>query len=98
MTLNPQEQETIVGEHSKELFGDHIGQLLFFCCLIMYLFSLESKNVVMIGGQMLFTTWNTSVDKVWIFYGRHFYYVAKVLEMCYLYHYKLFLDTFREFD
>ena len=47
--------------------------VLTFCCLIswnflmLYLFSIKSKNVFMIGGQMLFTTLNTSVVKVWIF-------------------------------
>ena len=30
MTLNPQEQETTVEDHGKELFRDHIGQFLFF--------------------------------------------------------------------
>ena len=69
MTLNPQEQETIVEEHGKQLFRDHIGQFLlsavsfleiFLCCIC----SLKSKNVFMIGGQILFTTFNTSVIKV----------------------------------
>ena len=70
MTLNPQEQETIVQERGKELFRDHIRQFLLFnvsfpgIFLMLYLFCLKSKNVFMIGGQMLFITVNTSVVKV----------------------------------
>ena len=50
--------------------------VLTFSCLIswnfltLYLFSLKSKNVFMIGGQMLLTTFNTLIIKVWIFLWR----------------------------
>ena len=73
MTLNPQEQETT--ERGKELFREYIGQFSFFALIlwifvILYLFSLKLKHVSMIGGQMLFTTLNTSVVKLWIFLWR----------------------------
>ena len=66
MTFSPQEQETTVEERGKDLFRDHIGQFLFFAVFFLgvselYLFSVKSKNVFIIGGQMLFTTFCTSV-------------------------------------
>ena len=57
MTLNPQQQEAIVEERGKELFRDHIGQFSLFA-------SLKPKNVLTTGGQILFTTLNTSTVKV----------------------------------
>ena len=38
MTLNPQEQETIVEERGKELFRDHVGQLLLFAISFLGIF------------------------------------------------------------
>ena len=69
MPLNPQEQETIVEERGKAVSRPY-RTVLTFCCLIsrnflmLYLFSLKSKNLSMIGGQMLFTTLYTSLVKV----------------------------------
>ena len=63
MTLNLQEQGTIVEERGKELFWDHIGQLLFLLSHFLEVsdvsevsVSLKPKNVFMIGILMLFTT------------------------------------------
>ena len=70
MTLSPQEEDDIVEKRRRELFQNHIGQF-YFCCLIswnfvmLYLFSLKSKNVFMNVGQMLFTTLYASVVKYW---------------------------------
>ena len=38
MTLKPQEQETVVEEGGKELFRDHIRQLLFFAVSFLGIF------------------------------------------------------------
>ena len=38
MTLNPQEQETIVEERDKELFRDHIRQFLVFAVSFLEIF------------------------------------------------------------
>ena len=68
MTLDPQEQKTTVEERAKELF-ETMSDSFNFCCLISwnYLFSLKSKNVFMIGEQILFTYFYTSLVQVWIF-------------------------------
>ena len=68
MNLNRQEQVTIVEEHSKELFRGDTGLFLFFAVSFLEFSEVipvfcKIENAFPIGGQMLFTTSNTSVVK-----------------------------------
>ena len=58
MTLNPQEQETIVEERGKELFRAHIGQFLF---LLSHF--LEFSDIVSVFSKIKtsFHDWRTNV-------------------------------------